>query len=107
MPGRVVTAVLNPAALASVNSRDARGDPVAIGIGEMQHRPPQRVLDPRAAGRASRTRPLASDCLARLQWVMVCAPIVTSGSSANGFNSSQDMTELTRDRGFLDAMARA
>ena len=34
---------------------------------------------------------IASLCLARLQWLMVWAPIVTSGSSANGFSSSHDM----------------
>ena len=33
----------------------------------------------------------SSLCLARLQCVMVCAPIVTSGSSAKDFSSSQDM----------------
>ena len=33
---------------------------------------------------------ISSLCLARLQWVMVCAPIVSSGSSASAFNSSQD-----------------
>ena len=58
MPGRVVTAVLNPAALRQREFAGARGDPVAIGIGEMEHRPLQRRFDPRAARSHLVTRPL-------------------------------------------------
>ena len=50
---------------------------------------------------------VSSLCLARLEWVMVCAPIVTSGSAANAFSSSQDMQSSRAIAALVDAIAGA
>ena len=106
MPGRVVTAVLKPAAWPA-RIRAAGGEPVAIGIGEMQRRAAAARSSIRARLVAISWLAISSVCLARLQWVMVCAPMVTSGSSANGFNSSQDMQSSRQIAASIDAMMRA
>ena len=90
MPGPRRHRGLESGALRQREFAGAGGDPVAIGIGEMNRRTLQR-LSIRARLTAISWEAISSVCFARLQWVIECAPKPARGSSANDFNSSQDM----------------